>query len=146
MTYKIRDHIWMVFGLDKDSKLKNVLQTIVTFIFVTLGWIIFRADTLQNGLHMIRSIAVDFNPWVLSGTYLFNMGLSQNECVILMISVLLLLGVSLLQERGYKIGESVMNLHVVFRYVIYLAGILIVMIYGTYGFGFNASDFIYRGF
>lgn len=74
------------------------------------------------------------------------MGLSQNECVILMISVLLLLGVSLLQERGYKIGESVMNLHVVFRYVIYLAGILIVMIYGTYGFGFNASDFIYRGF
>ncbi|MGO5207923.1 MBOAT family O-acyltransferase [Bacillota bacterium LCP21S3_F9] len=146
MTYKIRDHICMVFGLDYDSKLKNVLQTIVTFIFVTLGWIIFRADTLQNGLHMIRSIAVDFNPWVLSGTYLFNMGLSQNECVILMISVLLLFGVSLLQERGYKIGESVMNLHVVFRYVIYLAGILIVMIYGTYGFGFNASDFIYRGF
>ena len=146
LTYKIRDHIWMLLGLGKRSKLKAVLQAIATFIFVTLGWIIFRADTLQSGLHMIRSIAADFNPWVLSGTYLFSLGLSQNECGILMISVLLLVGSSLLQEKGYKIGESMMNLHVVFRYVIYLVGILIVMIYGTYGFGFNASDFIYRGF
>lgn len=39
-----------------------------------------------------------------------------------------------------------MKMNVVFRYAIYLCSILIVTIYGTYGFGFNVSDFIYRGF
>lgn len=146
MTYAIRDHIWSLLGLGSGSKLKAVLQATATFILVTLGWIIFRADTLQMGLHMIYSIVSDFNPWVLSGNYLFDLGLSQNEWTVLMLSVFLLLGVSLLQEKRYKIGEALMKLNVVFRFAIYLAGILMVVIYGTYGFGFNASDFIYRGF
>lgn len=146
LTCGIRDRIWHLLGVEKDSRLRHAVKVTATFILVTLLWIIFRADSLRNGLHMVCSIFTEFNPWVLSATYLFDLGLSQSECMVLMLSVALLFVVSLLQEKNYRIGEHVRRQNVVFRYVIYIVGILIVMIYGTYGFGFNASDFIYRGF
>lgn len=95
---------------------------------------------------MIKSIFTELSPWILSGTHLFELGLSQLECFVLAISVLLLLFVSRWQEKGTIIGDRIMKLNVLFRYFIYLAGIVTVVVFGTYGFEFNAADFIYGGF
>lgn len=145
LTFHIRDRIWQVSGV-RSLRLKQAFRITGTSFLFMISMIIFRADTLTIGLWMIRSMFVDFNPWVLSGRYMYNLGLSQNEWSVLLCSVFILFAVSLCHEKNIFVGEHLMKMNVVFRYAIYLCSILIVTIYGSYGFGFNASDFIYRGF
>lgn len=146
LTLKLRDRLWLSFGLGENSRLKRTFRVIGTSFLVMIAWIIFRADHLRTGIAMIQSIFTEFNPWILSGTYLFNLGLSQSDWTVLILATLLLFLISYLQEKKIVIGDHIRKLHVVFKYGVYLTGILTVMIFGTYGFGFNASDFIYKGF
>ena len=57
--------------------------------------------------------------------------------------IVLLVGV--LQEKGIKLRESFEKQGLVFRWVFLLAAIFAVMVFGVYGPGYNAADFIYRG-
>lgn len=146
LTQRMRNRMWIYLGQNTDSKVRHVCRVSGTCFLVMLAWIIFRAEHLYIGIHMIKSIFTEFSPWILSGTHLFELGLSQLECFVLAISVLLLLFVSRRQEKGTIIGDRIMKLNVLFRYIIYLAGIVTIAVFGTYGFEFNAADFIYGGF
>lgn len=145
-TYKLRNWIWPRIGVSEDSKTRKAIQIISTFILVMFGGIIFRADHLREGVFMIRSIFTEFSPWVLTGTYLFHLGLDQNECFVLLVSILILFFGSRKQEQGMVIGDRIASIPIVWRYALYLLVIAVISIFGTYGFGFNAQDFIYGGF
>lgn len=145
-TYKLRNRIWLRIGVSEDSKTRKAIQIISTFILVMFGGIIFRADHLREGVFMIRSIFTEFSPWVLTGTYLFHLGLDQNECFVLLVSILILFFGSRKQEQGMVIGDRIASIPIVWRYALYLLVIAVISIFGTYGFGFNAQDFIYGGF
>ena len=54
--------------------------------------------------------------------------------------------VSLLQEKGYKLRESLDRQNIVFRWAVYLTAVYAVIIFGVYGIGFDAASFIYQGF
>ena len=87
------------------------------------------------------------NNWgVLVNGDLFTLGLEANEFFILLIAVAVLFTVSLLQEKGIQIRQAIARQNLCFRWMVYLAGLFAVIIFGVYGFGYNASDFIYRGF
>lgn len=146
LTIKPRDKVYAMLGMNDHSKVKHALRVLGTCFLAMLGWIIFRADRLKTGLSMIKSIFTVFNPWVLTGNYLFNLGLNQSEWTILMLAVILLFFVSRTQEKGTVIGLKISSMNIILRYAIYLAAIAVIWIFGTYGFGFNAQDFIYGGF
>ena len=94
----------MYFEL-KDDRVSAALHKIGTFFLVMMAWIIFRADTLKVSLKMIRSMFTTFNPWVLFDDSLFRLGLNWKECVVLLISIFVLFGVSKVQERGTVIRD-----------------------------------------
>ena len=135
----------MYFEL-KDDRVSAALHKIGTFFLVMMAWIIFRADTLKVSLKMIRSMFTTFNPWVLFDDSLFRLGLNWKECVVLLISIFVLFGVSKVQERGTVIRDWFAGQNTVVRWGIYLAAIWTIWIFGSYGFGFDANDFIYGGF
>ena len=54
--------------------------------------------------------------------------------------------VSLLQEKGYRLRESLDRQNIVFRWVVYLTAVYAVIIFGVYGIGYDATSFIYQGF
>lgn len=124
----------------------KLFKTIVTFTLVMLAWIIFRADHLKTGLYMIASIFTVRNPWILTDDSLFRLGLDWKEFYLLVICLLILLTVSLLQERGIRIRDRILKQSLVLRWAIYIAAIIFIMVFGTYGWGYNSQDFIYGGF
>ncbi len=77
---------------------------------------------------------------------LLKLGLDVQDLWILLLSSLVLLTVSLLQESGIQIREALSKQNVVFRWIIYLGAIFSLILFGVYGLNYNASDFIYRGF
>lgn len=123
-----------------------LLSQIRTFILFTIAGVIFGAKSFKAGVSMLWSIVTDLNPWILIDDSLFRLGLSLKEWIILSISIGVLAVVSYYQEKGTKLNEKIDSINMISRWLIYYCVIIIVWVFGSYGYGFDAKDFIYGGF
>ncbi len=144
-TSYIREKVYVCFGFTENGYEKRFIKRAVTFMLVMFAWIIFRADTLEEGGRMILSVFTVHNPWVLFNDAIFSLGLSWKEWVVLLISLGVLLKVSLKQEQG-SVSQWIISQPLIVRWGIYIMAITVIFVYGTYGFSFDAQDFIYGGF
>lgn len=132
--------------LDKHPVFKNICEVSFTFFIVMLAWIIFRADHLTTGLSMIKSIFTVYNPWIMTNDALYDLGLSWKECHVLVFCLFLLLVVNWKQESGIQMRDKILECNLFTRWCIYVGTIIFVVIFGTYGYGFDPQAFIYGGF
>lgn len=145
LTFSIREKLYGFLGFAENSAEKRFIRRVLTFLLVMLAWIIFRAGTLEEGIGMVSSIFTVYNPWILFNDAIFKLGLSWKEWVVLLISIGVLIKVSLAQEKG-GVSDWILSKPLIVRWGIYIVAILVIFVYGTYGFGFKAQDFIYGGF
>ena len=146
LTKGVRNKLYIMVGLAEGRRARVWIGRACTFFFVMLTWIVFRAPSLKQGLFMLRSLFAVYNPWVFFNDALLELGLDWKESMVLIFSVLTLIWVSVKQEAGMKIRDAVLRQPYVLRCALYAAAIVIIMIFGSYGTGFDASDFIYGGF
>lgn len=142
----LRKRLERLLSLDRYPGFTRVLRAIITFHLVMLAWIIFRADHLRTGLSMIASIVRVPNIWIFTNDAIFGLGLGWKECAVLVLCLLILLGVSLVQERGILLRDRILGYNLPARWAVYIGVILFVLLFGTYGYGFDAQAFIYGGF
>ena len=134
------------FKLTNHPFLRKTFRILITDFLVMLAWIIFRAESLRIALKMIWSSVSVWNPWIFFDDSLYCLGLSQKEVEVLIVAILFLFATDILSEKK-KNPQSILRKQPAWiRYTVYIFGILTIWIYGTYGFGFNAQDFIYGGF
>lgn len=130
----------------KGSQTRIILSRLGTFLLVMFTWVIFRADSLKAGAEMILSMFTTFNPWALFDYSLFGFGLLKEDFLVLCLAIFVLILIEILQEKGFVMRDWFAKQNLVVRWGIYLCAIWSIWIMGTYGFGFNAADFIYGGF
>ncbi len=117
----------------------------LTFIAVLSGWIIFRAPGLRAGLYMIREMFTGVHPSVFFDGSLLRLGIDGYDMAVLIMAA----GVLAAAERAgteEEILAKVTGASQIRRW--WTAAVLIVLIwvFGTYGYGFSAAGFIYGGF
>lgn len=132
--------------LHVSASKKKFVKQVGTFCLVSLAWIIFRANSLRDGLAIIKHMFTDYNPWVLFNDYIFALGLVWKEFLVLVVAIVILICVGVLHEKGRSISDRILMEKLAVRWIIYIVAILSILIFGSYGFGFNSSDFIYGGF
>lgn len=145
-TLTIRKKLYSLFGFSENSLVRHFIQSLCTFFLTTIAWIIFRANNLQQAIKMISSIFMVWNPWVLFNDSIFSLGLSWKEMFILLCALSVLFLVSWKQEHGVSISQTISHQPLLVRWSVYILVVLVIVVFGTYGFGFNAQDFIYGGF
>lgn len=146
LTNDIQKRLYSFFHMPWESKSCIVTRRFITFCFVMPAWIIFRADSLKSGIGMILSMFTLHNTWILFDNSLFRLGLDQKEWEVLCLSLLILFIVSVLQEKGIIIRDWFSRQCLLVRWGVYLCVICSIWVFGTYGYGFDANDFIYGGF
>lgn len=146
LTAGIQDRIYRFLKLSEQSAFRKALQRSGVFFWAMLAWIIFRADSLTIGLLMVKSLFCVHNPWIFFDDSLFSLGLAWKEWCVLAASLAVLAFIGHRQEAGMHIREFVLSKPFYLRWSLYILAILCTMVFGTYGFGFNAQDFIYSGF
>lgn len=147
ITAKWRGKLYRLIRMEETELAASVIKKALTFIWVMLAWIMFRAASLKVGVKMLASVFTVRNPWVFFDDSLFSLGLDIKEFLLLLLSILLLLAVSYRQSRMEgELGEWLLRQHLILRWGIYLIAILTIVVYGMYGYGFDAKDFIYGGF
>lgn len=144
-TFAWRERIYRAIHIEEHSHIKEMIKRIGTFICVTAAWIIFRADSTSQGLKMLCSLLKIFNPQILWNGSILELGLDWQEIIILIGSILILIKCSKMQEK-YCIRDKILKQPFVIRCTIYIVLISVIWIFGTYGYEFSASDFIYGGF
>ena len=146
ITLGFREKMYGLLEIEIESKQRLCLKRIGTFLLVNFAWIIFRADTLPLGLKMIKHMFTDFNPWILFNNQIFTLGLDWKEAFVLLVAVFVLRQVGIYHEKGISLSETIMSQNIIIRWGIYAIVVIVIVVFGTYGFGFNAQDFIYGGF
>lgn len=141
----IGEKIYGLVHMEKESRIKRIVKQTGTFMWVTIAWIIFRADTLKQALKMLYSSVSSFNPQILWNGSILELGLDWQEMLILIGSILILIKCNMMQEK-YCIRDKIIKQLFVVRLAIYIAVISVIWVFGTYGYEFEAADFIYGGF
>ena len=123
----------------------RLLKIVCTFLLASFAWTFFRAESFISAVKMLKN-CLTFNPWVLFDGSMLKLGLTDIDMVIVMISLLIVLFVSILNEKGIVIRNRVDTQNLWFRWTFYITAILTVLILGMYGPMYDPSEFIYFKF
>lgn len=142
----IKNKISCVLGTDKTVFSNKLMKTIVTFALICFSWIFFRANTIKDAFILVENMFSEFNPWILTDGTLFNMGLDSADMLVLVFSLAVLFVVSVAKYKKLEIREWLCCQGIWFRYTVYLLAVFSILIFGIYGTGYDASQFIYFQF
>ena len=134
-------------GIAENAFTWRVFRILRTTVIVSFGRYFTRSHRLMDALNMLK---LSFQNWrdlsfLLDGT-LMNLGLDHAHWHLLLLMLLLLFFVDLLHERGFSIRDSIARQPLVFRWLIYIAAVLLPLVFGGYGPGYDAASFIYEQF
>ena len=124
----------------------RAFQIIRTGILVVIGEMFFRASTLQAGFAMFRQMFTNFRFTTLNSELLKQMGVDWKDLGIVLVTLLIVFMISIWNEKGVAIRETLAKKSVVIRWVVLYALILFIVIFGAYGTGYIPVDPIYANF
>lgn len=145
LTKDARDRAVEAIGIPRDCSIRKHISGACTFFLAMCAWIMFRAPSLCDGIFMLKSMFTTYNPWIFFDDSLLRLGLGWKDCIVLVFSIALHIRVSLWQEE-FCIRDHILSWPFCARCALYAFSVIAIMAFGTYGYGFNAADFIYRGF
>ena len=127
----------------------------------TLGWKLFQVVRTVLLMSTIRTfdcyrdvpltfemVGTMFTTWnweILFNGVLMEIGLTAADYLVVVIGALMLLTVSLVQRSG-SVREKIAAKPYPVRFVIWFGLFVLVILWGTYGIGYDASQFIYNQF
>jgi len=121
----------------------KLFQAARTFLIISFGQILWNAGSVRDGLAAMISVFRDFNP---SFDSLFLSGIDAREAGIAIVSVLILIIVEIVQEKGVSIRITIEKQNIAFQWIMLLGLIFATILWGRYGIEYEVSDFIYQGF
>ena len=117
-----------------------------TALLVCIGELIFRAGSLRIAMRMLKKMFTDFNFRSFTDGTLLNLGMDKYDFLIVAVSVLIVLVISIANERGICIRQKLAEKKVVVRWAVVYGLILFCIIFGAYGMNYTPVDPIYAGF
>ncbi len=132
--------------IDVDSFGWKLWQVARTMGLVVWGRILFKADNLREAFRIMGSVFRDFNPHVLFDGTIYSLGVDTKDVIVLVIAVLILLTVSVLQERGMKVRATIQKQSTFIRWAFYYGILFAIIIFGVYGYGYKVVEFVYAQF
>ncbi len=146
-TRKYRDRIYARTHTKCTSFSFRFGQIATTFVMTTFAWIFFRAESLTQACSYIGRIFTKPDWYVLTDGSLYELGLERVEMNMLLVSLLILFVVSFMK---YQKKES-LDLFLIkqcawFRWFTAAFLFTFIFLFGVYGPGFDAGQFIYFQF
>ena len=131
--------------MDAGGKLVGLIRIVRTFFLVCIGDLFFRSASVGDALAMLKGAVRVWNPHILWNGALLTLGLDGADMVIAAVALMLLLIVSLLERTG-SVRDRVARMPLPVRWLIWYALLFAVILFGCYGPGYSAGEFIYQGF
>ena len=128
------------------GKVVTGLKMLGTFLIVDFAWLFFRADSVKHAFGLIKKMFVEFELFsLLNREMAITIGLEIEEIVVLVIALLILVLVDFTKDV-FSYREKIVKSPIVVRWIVFYVAIFVIIIFGHYGPGFEAGQFIYAQF
>ncbi len=131
--------------LDRSYGIRAVRMA-VTFVLVDFTWIFFRADNFAQVKSVLSRMIHMNQPDLLANGTLFDLGLNKQNFIVLGIALLILLGADIAKYHQIKLHEVILGWNIVLRWSTIMAAITGILVFGIWGSGYQATNFIYFQF
>lgn len=130
--------------LSEESFIVKCYRIFKTFWLMSFLRVFDFVKTSKDGFRFIRDVFTGWSKFDINEVYT-NLKLPKEELIVLICAIVILMVVSLIQRHG-SIRERLFkrNMWLQFGVIALLAAV--VMIFGSYGMGYDASSFIYINF
>ena len=145
LTAGLRGRLIKALGINTACFSYTLFQRCVTFSLVSFAWIFFRASGIRAAWKLIRSMWPTGSLLTFLRGGLLELGLSGAELGLVAVSVVLLFSIDAMSARG-SVREKLFAQNLVFRWALYLLLIFSILIFGVYGPGYDAAQFVYLQF
>lgn len=142
----VRKKIYQLIPVLEKGGIFKLPRILVTFILVDFTWIFFRADSLAHAGDIINRILHMNNQELLANGTLFDLGLSQKNMVVLVVSLIILLFADVFKYNGVKVRDAILSFNILNRWLVILLSIVAILLFGIWGSGYEAVNFIYFQF
>ena len=137
----IEDAIHRLVPSYQKMKFLSPLRILINFMLVSILWVFFKSGSMNEAISFFQSIFVSSK---ITNTYLFE-HISQNE----LLWTFVLLGIVIITDicRYYTDMITFLSKRIfIIRWAFYIVLILFAIVFGVYGPGYHAQDFIYVTF
>ena len=137
-----RKKLLSLLHISDENKGYKVFRILVTFCLTCLAWVLFRANSLSDAMQIYGAIF----RIPLSGIHgsLAAFGVSFPTLVLMLLCVLALLAADWFIHNR-KLPQKLNNT-LVLRYAVYFILIAVMLLFGSYGDGYDPQDFVYFQF
>ena len=122
-----------------------VFQMIRTFLIMCSFAIFDIYVDVQTAVSMYASIFTDFKISSLTIQEFVDLGIGINSYIVIFIGVLIIFVADALSTK-YDVREQLEKKPFVLRYTIFAALFIMIILFGAYGVGYDATQFIYNRF
>lgn len=130
----------------KEKKWYGGFEMLRMFLLMNLIRICDLFPRVGEYFSRVGSLFTAFNFQILWDGTLLQLGLTGLDYAILGVGIVLMFGVSLIQEKKGSVLKLLWQGSPAVRYILMFALLLAVLLLGSYGIGYNASNFIYNQF
>lgn len=129
------------------SRIPDFFRMLVVFVLVDFAWIFFRAEDIGQALLFCKRMLLGgLNPWTLFDGTMYTLGLDAKDFWVAVIAIAILLIVDVMQYVGLDIYKIYRRQNVIIRTGAVYVFIFVILIWGIYGAGYDAAQFIYFQF
>lgn len=122
-------------------------QGLCTFFLFALSMVFFRVDTVKDAVYYIQRMFTTFDVWSLFDESVYYLGLDRKEMGILWLGIALMIIVDVYYVRKKALFDTMVKSQcLAVQYVIVVVLLVSVIVFGVYGEGYDASQFIYFQF
>lgn len=138
-------------GIRRECFSWHLFQSVRTYLIYAVGAVFFRAPGMGEAVAFLKSLLAVFreqnpNLWIFFDGSLGNLAGGFVEVNLMIFAVVLLVAVAVLREKYGFAREWMAGQGILFRWMVWLGLFLMVLVYGRYGPGYDAAEFIYQGF
>lgn len=134
------------FHINVQSAFWQLFCMLRTFLLCSVGRLFSRGISLRSALVMMKSMCTVWNPEVIADGSFLQMGLTGRDWLVVLFMVLLLLVAGILQERGIRLRSGIAAWPLPLRWAVYMGAVVFLLLFGMYGPGYSASEFVYQKF
>ncbi len=117
-----------------------------TSVLVVFGELFFRANGLSSGIKMFAKIFTDFSLEGINSGLVRKAGLDYLDVIVVLIMTAIVLVFGILKEKGIDIRERLAKQNIVVRWIILIAAITSIIVFGAYGAEYTPVAPMYADF
>ncbi len=142
----LMDRIVTRFSINTERPLFQAWQSIRTFFLFAIGRMFTVAGGFRNGLYLWKRLFASHRLWTLFDGSLYEHGIDRKYFYVVLVGMILMFCVDYWHEKGIHIRKNIAALPLPLRWLVYLAAMFTIVIFGVYGIGYDASSFVYGAF